>query len=64
MSEILGLASPCIKICLLDAAGETCLGCGRSSDEIGDWIFLSDAEREAIMERLAARAAEAAAGDQ
>ncbi len=55
MNEI---ASPCIKICLLDATGQTCLGCGRSTDEIGDWSFMSEPERQTIMARLATRTPE------
>ncbi|WP_404343966.1 DUF1289 domain-containing protein [Pseudoalteromonas mariniglutinosa] len=26
-----------------------CTGCGRSSDEIFDWIILSDSEKQAIL---------------
>ena len=47
------IASPCVNVCALDAAGETCTGCGRTRDEIGRWIFMSDEERAAVMDRLA-----------
>ena len=50
------IASPCIKICALDASGR-CLGCGRSLDEIARWLTISAAERQAIMEALPARLA-------
>ncbi|MFQ3587960.1 MAG: DUF1289 domain-containing protein [Fimbriimonadaceae bacterium] len=47
------MTSPCKKICRLDAEG-LCIGCGRTLAEIADWTWLSDAEREEIMRRLAA----------
>ncbi len=47
------ISSPCIKLCQLDPATRLCLGCGRSLDEIGRWSHLSEAERRAIMARLA-----------
>jgi len=44
------LESPCIGVCALD--GVTCLGCGRSVDEIESWARASDAEKTAILERI------------
>lgn len=55
------ISTPCVSVCTLDAAGRTCLGCGRSVAEIGAWSTLSEAERRAIMARLSARAASGAA---
>lgn len=49
------IASPCTKICQLDAATGWCKGCGRSAQEIGDWLYASDAEKRAILARLPAR---------
>jgi len=46
------IASPCVNICQLDQKGETCVGCGRTREEIGRWMFMSPAERAAVMERL------------
>jgi predicted Fe-S protein YdhL (DUF1289 family) len=51
------VASPCINICTLDAAGASCLGCGRSVDEITRWAFMSNGERAVIIETLALRRA-------
>ncbi|MDB5594869.1 MAG: hypothetical protein JWM36_1830 [Hyphomicrobiales bacterium] len=51
------VASPCINICTLDAAGASCLGCGRSVDEITRWAFMSNGERAGIIETLALRRA-------
>jgi hypothetical protein len=50
---VTAISSPCIKLCQLDPATRLCLGCGRSLDEIGRWSHLSEAERRAIMARLA-----------
>lgn len=46
--------SPCTKVCTIDARGVTCLGCGRTLDEIGRWGGMRDDERLAIMARLEA----------
>ena len=52
MSEI---ETPCKKICLLDLQGQYCMGCYRTRQEVGDWMSLSDDERAAVMDQLAAR---------
>jgi predicted Fe-S protein YdhL (DUF1289 family) len=46
------MQSPCIGRC--DPNAQTCPGCGRSEEEIANWMFYSDGEREAIMQRLKA----------
>jgi predicted Fe-S protein YdhL (DUF1289 family) len=46
------MKSPCVKICRLDARN-VCEGCGRSAREIRLWTSYTDAERDAIMKRLA-----------
>jgi uncharacterized protein len=51
------IASPCIDVCTLDVATQTCLGCGRTMAEIQEWIGYSTAERLAIMAELAQRRA-------
>lgn len=43
--------SPCIGICQLDEQG-LCVGCLRSSDEIGRWLDMSAAEREHLMDTV------------
>jgi predicted Fe-S protein YdhL (DUF1289 family) len=55
--RIPAIATPCIDVCTLDAATQTCLGCGRTVAEIQQWIGYSDAERGAIMEALPQRRA-------
>ncbi|GAA0733078.1 DUF1289 domain-containing protein [Sphingomonas japonica] len=47
--------SPCVLVCAIDAASGWCLGCGRSASEIAQWPFASDAERQALLDRLPER---------
>ncbi|RIY01829.1 DUF1289 domain-containing protein [Aureimonas flava] len=49
------LASPCVRVCALDAAGALCVGCGRTIQEIAAWSGMSEASRLAIMGELAER---------
>jgi predicted Fe-S protein YdhL (DUF1289 family) len=51
------IISPCIKLCVIDAASGLCTGCGRTLAEIGNWLRFSDAERRAIMSILPSRLA-------
>ena len=44
------IESPCIGVCALD--GLTCLGCGRSVDEIEAWAQASSSEKVAILQRI------------
>jgi predicted Fe-S protein YdhL (DUF1289 family) len=44
-------STPCIGICTLDQNG-LCEGCLRSSQEIGAWSQLSEAERRRIMDQV------------
>lgn len=43
--------SPCIGVCstLFD---EVCKGCGRTAAEVSNWVFMSQAERDAVWERI------------
>ncbi|MBX9801642.1 MAG: DUF1289 domain-containing protein [Caulobacteraceae bacterium] len=54
-----GIASPCIKVCIVDGATSRCLGCWRTLSEIGGWSGFTDAERAAIMAALPGRQASA-----
>ena len=49
------MESPCVNICLMDVESGLCSGCGRSLDEIGQWLRLSYEERRRIMGELPAR---------
>ena len=47
--------SPCILVCSIDMKTGYCFGCGRTRDEIGDWMTMTPGERRAVMEILPAR---------
>ena len=47
--------SPCNKVCVLDPVTGFCIGCGRTGEEIGAWIGMSEAERAALVAELPAR---------
>jgi len=49
------IATPCIKVCVVDGESGLCLGCYRSLPEVAGWQKLSDAERAAIMSELPGR---------
>lgn len=49
------IASPCVKVCVLDAERRACTGCGRTLDEIARWSEMSDEERAQVMAQLPAR---------
>ena len=44
--------SPCIGICstLFD---EVCQGCGRTAQEVCNWVFMNSEEKKIIWERIA-----------
>ena len=46
------IQSPCILICSIDMKTGFCFGCGRTRNEIAEWINYSDAERDNIMNLL------------
>lgn len=50
------IATPCVKVCIVDGATGLCLGCWRTLSEIGGWSSLTDAERARIMAELPVRA--------
>jgi predicted Fe-S protein YdhL (DUF1289 family) len=43
--------SPCLNVCVLDAA-RSCVGCGRTIDEIANWARMSAAEQWRVIDRL------------
>jgi len=54
MSDI---ATPCVKICVIDPETDLCIGCARTRVEIGDWLGMSDAGRMGVMAELPERMA-------
>lgn len=49
------IATPCVKVCIVDGASSLCLGCYRTLEEIGGWSALTDHQRAEIMAALPAR---------
>lgn len=49
------VASPCISVCRMDPRTQLCEGCARTIDEIADWSRYSDADKQAVWQRIAAR---------
>ena len=46
--------SPCIGVCTL-GPGDICIGCLRTSAEIGSWLNFTDQQRSHIMAELPQR---------
>ena len=46
------VASPCVGICQYTPGTDICSGCGRTSEEITSWMFLSNSEKQQIIDRL------------
>jgi predicted Fe-S protein YdhL (DUF1289 family) len=49
------VASPCISVCVMDAAGEHCTGCFRTLDEIAAWSVLDASAKRAVLAALPGR---------
>jgi len=49
------ISSPCIGVCKINSANGICEGCNRTLDEISDWIFMKESERNIITESLKKR---------
>ena len=43
------MKSPCINVCDIDFENNTCKGCGRSINQITQWINYTDNERSEII---------------
>ncbi len=49
------IATPCIKVCVVDGESGLCMGCYRELSEVAGWARLSEAERASIMADLPSR---------
>ncbi|QRG09777.1 DUF1289 domain-containing protein [Xanthobacter dioxanivorans] len=49
------MATPCVRVCVVEPASSLCIGCGRTLREIGSWASYSHATRAAIMSALPER---------
>jgi predicted Fe-S protein YdhL (DUF1289 family) len=52
------IVSPCVRLCAIDHLTRLCAGCGRTLEEIGNWLRYDDATRRSIMATLPKRMAE------
>ena len=43
--------SPCTGVCQTDFF-DVCKGCGRTLEEISEWSFLSNSEKQQVMDRI------------
>jgi len=51
----MSIESPCILICSIDLTTGYCFGCGRTRDEIAQWINYSPEARREVMAELPGR---------
>lgn len=49
------VATPCVKVCVVDGESGLCLGCYRTLAEVAGWARFSEQERAALMADLPAR---------
>ena len=49
------IATPCVKVCVVDGESGLCMGCYRQLSEVAQWARFSDDERAKIMAELAGR---------
>jgi predicted Fe-S protein YdhL (DUF1289 family) len=49
------IATPCVKVCIVDGESGLCLGCFRTLNEIAAWTSFPEAERERLMRELPSR---------
>jgi predicted Fe-S protein YdhL (DUF1289 family) len=49
------IASPCNKVCVMDAEQRYCLGCWRTLAEIAAWGSMTDEEQRVLLLRLEQR---------
>lgn len=52
------IATPCVKVCIVDGPTGWCLGCWRTLPEIAAWARYDDAQRSTIMAQLPQREAQ------
>jgi predicted Fe-S protein YdhL (DUF1289 family) len=45
--------TPCVAVCST-TFDEVCRGCGRTVDEVANWVFMSDEEKERVWVRITA----------
>jgi uncharacterized protein len=48
--------SPCRNVCQMDPESGLCRGCGRTLQEIAEWLEMTPEQKLATLERVAQRA--------
>ena len=49
------IASPCNDVCTTDSESNLCIGCGRTKEEISNWLNYSDKEKKNVLKELRTR---------
>ncbi|MBX7249965.1 MAG: DUF1289 domain-containing protein [Caulobacteraceae bacterium] len=49
------IATPCVKVCIVDGESGLCLGCYRTLEEVAGWGRLEEDQRREIMAELPGR---------
>lgn len=44
--------SPCIDLCTTDSESGLCIGCGRTPEEIANWVSFSEKQKEQVLKNL------------
>jgi len=44
--------SPCIAICSTAQGDPVCQGCGRTFEEVTNWVFMTQPEKDAVWDRI------------
>ena len=47
--------SPCNAICSIDLKNDLCVGCGRTREEIENWLIYSDKQKEKVLNNIKKR---------
>jgi predicted Fe-S protein YdhL (DUF1289 family) len=47
--------SPCTDICTIDAQSNLCIGCGRTANEIADWVHYTENQKIKLLKDLKKR---------
>lgn len=51
LESCVDVESPCTGVCQVDFF-DVCRGCGRTLEEISEWFFLSNSEKQQVMDRI------------
>ena len=47
--------SPCTDICTTDLESDLCIGCGRTTQEIENWVSYTDSEKRQVLVKIKKR---------